>query len=72
MSRARRGHQVAAVAVARKLTVLCSHLLTRGEDYLWARPALVANKTRAMGSLGAFLRTLHDTLPRAAGIRSLV
>jgi hypothetical protein len=46
--RARRGHQIAAVAVARKLTVLCWHLLTRGEDYLWARPALVANKTRAM------------------------
>src|SRR5262245_49827912 len=39
--RARRGHQIAAVAVARKLTVLCWHLLTRGEDYLWARPALV-------------------------------
>jgi hypothetical protein len=36
------------VAVARKLTVLCWHLLTKGEDYLWARPALVANKTRAM------------------------
>jgi transposase len=46
--RARRGHQIAAVAVARKLTVLCWHLLTKGEDYLWARPALVANKTRAM------------------------
>ena len=46
--RARRGHQIAAVAVARKLTVLCWHLLTRGEDYLWARPALVANNTRAM------------------------
>ena len=46
--RARRGHQIAAVAVARKLTVLCWHLLSRGEDYLWARPALVANKTRAM------------------------
>ena len=44
----RRGHQIAAVAVARKLTVLCWHLLTRGEDYLSARPALVANKTRAM------------------------
>ncbi|MFK4492359.1 hypothetical protein [Bradyrhizobium sp. USDA 336] len=42
--RARLGHQVAAVAVARKLTVLCWHLLTKGEDYLWARPALVANK----------------------------
>lgn len=39
--RARRGHQIAAVAVARKLTVLCWHLLTKGEDYLWARPALV-------------------------------
>ena len=46
--RARRGHQIAAVAVARKLTVLCWHLLTKGEDYLWARPALVATKTRAM------------------------
>lgn len=46
--RARRGHQIAAVAVARKLTVLCWHLLTKREDYLWARPALVAIKTRAM------------------------
>jgi len=46
--RARRGHQIAAVAVARKLTVLCWHLLTKDEDYLWARPALVANKLRAM------------------------
>src|SRR5690348_9977532 len=45
--RARRGHQIAAVAVARKLAVLCWHLLTKDEDYLWARPALVANKTRA-------------------------
>ncbi|WP_247341327.1 MULTISPECIES: IS110 family transposase [unclassified Bradyrhizobium] len=35
-------------ALARKLTVLCWHLLTKREDYLWARPALVANKTRAM------------------------
>lgn len=46
--RARRGDQIAAVAVARKLTVLCWHLLTKGEDYLWARPALVAIKTCAM------------------------
>lgn len=46
--RARRGHQVAAVAVARKLTVLCWHMLTNEQDYLWARPALVANKLRAM------------------------
>ena len=46
--RARRGHQIAAVAVARKLAVLCWHVLTKDQDYLWARPALVANKTRAM------------------------
>ena len=46
--RARRGHQVAAVAVARKLTVLVWHLLTKGADYRWARPALIANKRRAM------------------------
>jgi transposase len=46
--RARRGHQIAAVAVARKLAVLCWHLLTKDTDYQWARPALVANKLRAM------------------------
>ena len=46
--RARRGHQVAAVAVARKLAVLCWHLLTKETDYLWARPALVAIKKRSM------------------------
>jgi transposase len=46
--RARRGHQVAAVATARKLAVLVWHLLTRETDYLWARPALVAHKLRAL------------------------
>jgi transposase len=46
--RAKRGHQIAAVAVARKLVILCWHLLTKQVDYLWARPALVATKVRAM------------------------
>jgi transposase len=46
--RALRGHQIAAVAVARKLAVLCWHLLTKGADYQRARPTLVANKLRAM------------------------
>jgi hypothetical protein len=46
--RAKRGHQVAAVAVARKLIVICWHVLTKDADYLWARPGLVANKVRAM------------------------
>ena len=34
--------------MARKLAVLCWHLLTKSVDYQWARPALVANKLRAM------------------------
>ncbi|HXA22139.1 MAG TPA: IS110 family transposase, partial [Acetobacteraceae bacterium] len=46
--RTRRGHQIAAVAVARKLAVLCWHLLSKDADYQWARPALVASKIRAM------------------------
>ena len=44
----RRGHQVAAVATARKLAVLVWHLLSRGEDYAFARPALVAWKLRGL------------------------
>ena len=46
--RAKRGHQLAAVAVARKLAVLCWHMLAKGEDYRWARPSLVAHKRRQM------------------------
>jgi transposase len=53
--RARRGHQVAAVAVARKLAVLCWHMLTKEQDYLWARPALVASLAeRGMSRFGTF------------------
>jgi hypothetical protein len=43
---ARRGSHVAAVAVARKLAVIIWHLLTRGENYAWVRPALHAKKLR--------------------------
>ncbi|MCP2079698.1 UNVERIFIED_ORG: transposase [Methylorubrum zatmanii] len=45
---ARRGPHVAAVAVARKLAVIIWHLLTRGEDYAWVRPALHAKKLREL------------------------
>jgi transposase len=45
---ARRGRHIATVAVARKLCVLAWCLLTRGEDYAFARPALVARKLRAL------------------------
>lgn len=44
----RRGFQVATVAVARKLTVLCWHLVTKGEDYAFARPSLTAHKRRKL------------------------
>ncbi len=44
--RARRGKQIAAVATARKLAVLCWHLLAKQEDYAWRRPALHAKKRR--------------------------
>jgi transposase len=42
----RRGKHIAAVAVARKLAVIVWHLLRRGEDYAWVRPALHARKLR--------------------------
>jgi transposase len=46
--RARRGPQIAATATARKLTVLFWHLLSRGEDYAYARPAMTRNKIRRL------------------------
>lgn len=36
------------MAVARKLAVLIWHLLTKEQDYFWARPALVAAKQRQL------------------------
>ena len=46
--RARRGPQIAATATARKLVVLFWHLLTREEDYAFARPAMTRNKVRQL------------------------
>jgi transposase len=44
----RRGANVATVAVARKLAVIAWHMLTRGEDYAFARPSLVREKIRRL------------------------
>lgn len=44
----RKGKQVAAVATARKIAVLAWHLLTKQEDYAFARPALLMMKERQM------------------------
>lgn len=46
--RARRGYQVAAVAVARKLACLAWQLLTKGEGYAFERPQLTQRKLRRL------------------------
>jgi hypothetical protein len=46
--RARRGFQIAIVATARKLAVLCWQLISKGEDYAYQRPSLTARKLRAL------------------------
>ena len=45
---ARRGGNIATVAVARKLTVIAWHMLSRGEDYAFARPSLTREKIRRL------------------------
>jgi transposase len=46
--RARRGHQVAIVAAARKLACLFWCMLTRGEDYAFQQPSLTRKKLRRL------------------------
>lgn len=46
--RGRRGMQIAVVATARKLAVLCWHLITRGEDYAFQRHSLTQKKLCAL------------------------
>jgi transposase len=46
--KARRGAQIAIVAVARKLAMLCWQLLTTQQDYAYQRPTLVARKLRTL------------------------
>ena len=45
---AKRSMQVAVVATARKLAVLCWHLVIKDEDYAFALPSLVAHKQRKL------------------------
>jgi transposase len=45
---ARRGFQKAVVATARKMTVLAWHLVTKDQDYAFARPGLVTHKRRKL------------------------
>jgi transposase len=69
--RARRGPNVAAVALARKLCVLAWHLLARHEDYAFARPSLTQSKLRRLELLTGtgrprFARAGGAGTPRAA------
>src|SRR5213076_157974 len=45
---ARRGGNIATVAAARKLAVIAWHMLSRGEDYAFARPSLTREKIRKL------------------------
>lgn len=45
---AKRGANIATVAVARKLAVIAWHLLIDGSDYAFARPSLVREKLRRL------------------------
>jgi transposase len=45
---AKRGQHIAAVASARKLATIIWQMLTRNEDYIWARPGLMARKFRSV------------------------
>src|SRR6266581_2676168 len=45
---ARRGRNIATVAVARKLTVIAWHMLSRAENYAFTRPSLTREKLRRL------------------------
>jgi transposase len=49
--RVRRGKQIAAVAVARKIATITWHMLSKGEDYSFARPSLTRSKLRRLERL---------------------
>jgi transposase len=64
---ARRGFATVVVATARKLTVLAWHLATKGQDYAFARPALVTHKRRKLElAAGAPSRRGNYRTPGAA------
>jgi transposase len=64
--RSRRGMQIAVVATARKLAVLCWHMIIKGEDYAFARPSLTEQKLRKL-ELRAGMPSRRGQKGRAAG-----
>ncbi|MGI5153069.1 IS110 family transposase [Plantactinospora sp. CA-294935] len=65
--KARRGFPTAVVATARKMTALAWHLVTKDQDYAFARPGLVAHKRRKLElATGAPSRRGNHRTPGAA------
>jgi transposase len=58
---ARRGRNIAAVAVARKLAVLAWHMLSKEQDYAFARPSLVEVKVRKLELLAGAPQARRST-----------
>lgn len=65
--KARRGAQIAIVAVARKLAMLCWQLLTAEQDYAYQRPTLVARKLRTLELRADAARASSSSTARPAG-----
>jgi transposase len=66
---ARRGANVATVAVARKLVTIVWHLLSRGEDYAFVRPTLQREKIRRLELMLGAPRQQGRRLPRKTFLR---
>ncbi|WP_211278027.1 IS110 family RNA-guided transposase [Couchioplanes caeruleus] len=65
--KARRGFQTAIVATARKMTTLAWHLVTKEQNYAFARPGLTAHKRRKLElTAGAPSRRGNFRIPGAA------
>ena len=65
--RARRGHQIAAVAVARKLTVLCWHLLTKDDGLSLGAPSAGRQQDARDGTAGR--TSAEEGQPARSGLR---
>ena len=73
--RARRGHNAAVVAVARKLAVLFYCMLTREEDYAHQQPSLTAQKLRRLEvegprSRGHLIAWVCPAQPEGCGVHA--
>jgi transposase len=67
---ARRGANIATVAVARKLVIIAWHLLSRDERYAFMRPALFRQKIRRLGLMTGATRQQGKRLPEPGFLRA--